>query len=41
MNQKWLESAFLQEQAGTWKIVFVDSTMVPIAPQENDAKWHI
>ncbi len=35
MNQKWLESAFLQKQAGTWKIVFMHSTRVPMAPQEN------
>lgn len=28
-NQDWLESAFLQKQAGTWKIVFMHSTRVP------------
>jgi ketosteroid isomerase-like protein len=33
-NQQWLESAFLQEQAGTWKILFMHSTRVP-PPQEN------
>jgi len=27
-NQKWLESAFLQKQAGIWKIVFMHSTRV-------------
>jgi ketosteroid isomerase-like protein len=37
-NQRWLESAFLQEQAGTWKIVFLHSTRVPMAPQENHGK---
>jgi ketosteroid isomerase-like protein len=26
---RWLESAFLQKQAGSWKIVFVHSTRVP------------
>jgi ketosteroid isomerase-like protein len=30
MNQKWLESAFLQRQAGIWKIVFMHSTRVPV-----------
>jgi len=29
VNQNWLESAFLEKQAGTWKIVFVHSTRVP------------
>jgi ketosteroid isomerase-like protein len=29
VNQQWLESAFLQEQAGSWKIVFMHSTRVP------------
>jgi ketosteroid isomerase-like protein len=28
-NQKWLESSFLQKQAGIWKIVFMHSTRVP------------
>jgi hypothetical protein len=28
-NQKWLESASLQKQAGIWKIVFMHSTRVP------------
>ncbi len=31
-NQSWLESAFLEEKAGVWKIVFIHSTRVPIAP---------
>jgi Domain of unknown function (DUF4440) len=26
VNQNWLESAFLQKQAGIWKIVFMHST---------------
>jgi ketosteroid isomerase-like protein len=34
-NLKWLESAFLQKQAGAWKIVFLHSTRVPPAPQEK------
>jgi len=29
LSQKWLESAFLQKQAGIWKIVFMHSTRVP------------
>lgn len=28
-NQKWLESAFLEKQAGVWKVVFMHSTRVP------------
>jgi hypothetical protein len=35
VNQNWLESAFLEKQAGVWKIVFMHSTRVPIATQEN------
>jgi Domain of unknown function (DUF4440) len=31
MDQTWLESAFLQKQAGVWKIVFMHSTRVPRA----------
>ena len=38
INQQWLESAFLQKQAGAWKIVFMHSTRVPMAPQENHGK---
>jgi ketosteroid isomerase-like protein len=38
VNQNWLESAFLQKQAGVWKIVFMHSTRVPLAPQENHGK---
>ena len=34
VNQQWLESAFLQKQAGTWKILFAHSTRVP-PPQQN------
>jgi len=30
-----LESAFLQKQAGIWKIVFMESTRVAMQPQEN------
>ena len=33
-DQKWLESAVLEKQNATWKIVFVQSTRVPpAAPQ--------
>jgi ketosteroid isomerase-like protein len=34
VKQQWLESAFLEKQAGTWKILFVHSTRVP-APEES------
>jgi ketosteroid isomerase-like protein len=34
-NQRWLESAFLQKQAGLWKIVFMHSTRIPLLPPEN------
>src|SRR6266478_9454069 len=37
-NQKWLESAFLQKQAGIWKIVFMHSTRVPMLSQGNPGK---
>jgi hypothetical protein len=30
-NQKWLESALLEKQAGLWKIVFMHNTRVPVA----------
>ena len=38
VNQNWLESAFLEKQAGTWKIVFMHSTRAPIPPQVNHGK---
>jgi ketosteroid isomerase-like protein len=38
VNQNWLESAFLEKQAGSWKIVFMHSTRVPMATQENQSK---
>ena len=38
VNQNWLESAFLQKEAGIWKIVFMHSTRVPMATQENQSK---
>ncbi len=38
VNQNWLESAFLEKQAGIWKILFMHSTRVPIATQENQRK---
>jgi ketosteroid isomerase-like protein len=38
LNQNWLESAFLEKQAGTWKIVFMHSTRVPVAKQGNQGK---
>ena len=36
-KQNWLESAFLEKRAGTWKIVFMHSTRVPML-QENRGK---
>jgi ketosteroid isomerase-like protein len=38
VNQNWLESAFLEKQAGTWKIVFIHSTRVPAVPPESHGK---
>jgi ketosteroid isomerase-like protein len=38
VNQNWLESAFLEKPAGTWKIVFMHSTRVSMATQENQRK---
>src|SRR5260370_27373990 len=40
VSQKWLESAFLQKQGGIWKIVFMHSTRVPVAPPESHGKLH-
>jgi ketosteroid isomerase-like protein len=37
-KQNWLESAFLEKQAGNWKIVFAQSTRVPPKPPENPGK---
>jgi ketosteroid isomerase-like protein len=34
VHQQWLESGFLEKQAGTWKVVFMQSTRVP-PPQED------
>ena len=38
VSQKWLESAFLQKQSGIWKIVFMHSTRVPVAPPESHGR---
>ena len=38
VSQKWLESAFLQKQAGIWKVVFMHSTRVAAAPPESHGK---
>ena len=38
VNQTWLESAFLEKQAGTWKIVFMHSTRVPVTTLEKHGK---
>jgi ketosteroid isomerase-like protein len=38
VSQKWHESAFLQKQSGIWKIVFMHSTRVPVAPPESHEK---
>jgi ketosteroid isomerase-like protein len=37
-KQNWLKSAFLEKQAGNWKIVFMHSTRVPPPPKENHGK---
>ena len=37
VNQNWLVSAFLEKQAGSWKIVFMHSTRVSIPPPGNHA----
>jgi ketosteroid isomerase-like protein len=37
-KQNWLESAFLEKQAGNWKIVFMHSTRVAAPPKENHGK---
>ena len=37
-KQNWLESAFLEKQAGNWKVVFMHSTRVAPKPQENHGK---
>jgi hypothetical protein len=34
VKQQWLESGFFEKQAGTWKVLFMQSTRVP-PPQEN------
>jgi ketosteroid isomerase-like protein len=34
VHQQWLESGFLEKRAGTWRVVFMQSTRVP-PPQEN------
>jgi ketosteroid isomerase-like protein len=34
VHQQWLESGFLEKQAGIWKVVFMQSTRVP-QPQEK------
>lgn len=38
LNQNWLESAFLEKQAGVWKIVFMHSTRVPMTTQQSRGK---
>jgi len=38
VNQNWLESAFLERRAGTWRIAFMHSTRVPTATPENQRK---
>jgi Domain of unknown function (DUF4440) len=34
-KQEWLESAFLEKQAGVWKIAFMHSTRVPKPTTQN------
>jgi Domain of unknown function (DUF4440) len=38
MKQNWLESAFLQKQAGIWKIAFMHSTRVTMTSEQNHGK---
>src|SRR5260370_12468093 len=38
VNQNWLESAFLEKQAGAWRIVFMHSTRAPIPLQMSHGK---
>jgi ketosteroid isomerase-like protein len=38
VDPQWLESAFLQKQEGTWKIVFMHSTRVSKPVQQNQPK---
>jgi ketosteroid isomerase-like protein len=37
-KQAWMESAFLQKQAGIWRITFLHRTRVPEAPRQNPAQ---
>jgi hypothetical protein len=37
-NQTWMESAFLQKQAGIWRIAFLHSTRVLEALRQNPAQ---
>ena len=37
-DQEWLESAFLEKQAGIWNIAFMHSTRVPMTSQRNGSK---
>lgn len=37
-KQSWLESAFLQKEKGSWKIVFMHSTRVPPAPAASQSE---
>ncbi|HSY67296.1 MAG TPA: nuclear transport factor 2 family protein [Edaphobacter sp.] len=34
-HMKWLESAFLRKEAGSWRIAFLHSTRVPPPPQQD------
>jgi len=34
VHHQWLESGFFEKQAGTWKVLFMQSTRVP-PPQDN------
>jgi ketosteroid isomerase-like protein len=36
VDHQWLESAFLEKKEGTWKIVFMHSTRVPMAPPSKE-----
>ena len=40
MDQKWLESAFLEKREGVWKVVFMHSTRVAVPPPEAHGNGH-
>jgi hypothetical protein len=37
-QQNWLESGFLRKRDGTWEMVFLHSTRVPMKPEQANGK---